>query len=65
MVRWLIVMFLALVIFSGLRPWLEKVGLGRLPGDFRFRLFGREWFIPLASSVLLSAIAAGVAAMLS
>lgn len=65
MIRWLIVMFLALVIFSGLRPWLEKVGLGRLPGDFRFRLFGREWFVPLASSVLLSAIAAGVAAMLS
>ena len=30
------------------------MGLGRLPGDFRFRLFGREWFIPLASTVLLS-----------
>ncbi len=65
MIRWLIVMFLALVIFSGLRPWLEKVGLGRLPGDFRFRLAGREWFLPLASSVLLSAIAAGVAALLT
>ena len=65
MIRWLIVMFLALVIFSGLRPWLEKVGLGRLPGDFRFRLAGREWFIPLASSVLLAAIAAGVAAVLT
>lgn len=64
MIRWLIVMFLALVIFSGLRPWLEKIGLGRLPGDFRFRLAGREWFIPLASSVLLAAIAAGVGALL-
>ncbi len=64
MTRWLIVMFLALVIFSGLRPWLEKIGLGRLPGDFRFRLAGREWFIPLASSVLLAAIAAGVSALL-
>jgi Protein of unknown function (DUF2905) len=57
MMRWLIVVFLALLIFSGLRPWLEKLGLGRLPGDFRFRLFGREWFVPLASSVLLSFIA--------
>lgn len=64
MTRWLIVMFLALVIFSGLRRWLEKIGLGRLPGDFRFRLAGREWFIPLASSVLLAAIAAGVSALL-
>ncbi|MEP7057090.1 MAG: DUF2905 domain-containing protein [Caldimonas sp.] len=57
MIRWLIVVFLALVIFSGFRSWLEKIGLGRLPGDFRFRLAGREWFIPLTSSVLLSFVA--------
>jgi hypothetical protein len=57
MLRWLIVIFLALLIFSGLRPWLEKIGLGRLPGDFRFRLFGREWFVPFASSVVLSLLA--------
>lgn len=57
MIRWLFVIFVALLIFSGLRHWLEKFGLGRLPGDFRFRLFGREWFIPLASGVLLSFVA--------
>jgi Protein of unknown function (DUF2905) len=57
MLRWLFVIFLALIIFSGLRPWLEKLGLGRLPGDFRFRLFGREWFVPLTSSVALSFVA--------
>lgn len=55
--RWLIVVFVSLLIFSGLRPWLEKIGLGRLPGDFRFRLFGREMFVPLASSMLLGFIA--------
>jgi hypothetical protein len=60
-IRWLVVVFLALLIFSGLRPWLEKLGLGRLPGDFRFRLFGRDWFVPLASSLVLSFIAMGVA----
>ncbi len=54
MIRWLIVVFLALVLINGLSPWLQRMGLGRLPGDFRFRLFGREWFIPLASTVLLS-----------
>ncbi|HEX6707509.1 MAG TPA: DUF2905 domain-containing protein [Albitalea sp.] len=64
MIRWLIVVFLALVIFSGLRPWLEKMGLGRLPGDFRFRLFGREIFVPLASSIVLSFIAMLVAKVL-
>ena len=64
MIRWLIVVFLALVIFSGLRPWLEKMGLGKLPGDFRFRLFGREFFVPLASSIVLSFIAMLVAKVL-
>jgi hypothetical protein len=61
MLRWLIVVLLALIIFSGLQKWLEKLGFGRLPGDFRFRLFGREWFIPLASTLLLSMLAAAIA----
>ena len=56
MIRWFLVILLALVLFSALRPWLEKLGLGRLPGDFRFRLAGREWFIPLSSSLLLSGL---------
>ena len=64
MIRWLIVVFIALLLFSGLRPWLEKLGLGRLPGDFRFRLFGREFFIPLASSVVLSLLAMAVSKLL-
>ena len=57
MIRWLVVIFLALLIFSGLRTWLEKIGLGKLPGDFRFRIFGREVFLPVTSSVLLSFLA--------
>jgi Protein of unknown function (DUF2905) len=56
-IRWLVVVFIALLLFSGLRPWLEKFGLGKLPGDLRFRLFGREWFLPFASSVVLSLLA--------
>lgn len=54
MLRWLIVIFLALVFINGLSPLLQRLGLGRLPGDFKFKLFGRDWFIPLASTVLLS-----------
>ena len=64
MIRWLVVVVIALLLFSGLRPWLEKLGLGKLPGDFRFRLFGREWFIPLASSVVLSVLAMLIAKLL-
>ncbi|MCU0813280.1 MAG: DUF2905 family protein [Burkholderiaceae bacterium] len=29
--RWLIVFLLAFLVFNGLRGWLEKIGLGRLP----------------------------------
>lgn len=57
MLRWLFVIFLALLIFNGLSGWLEKIALGRLPGDFHFRIGGREWHLPIASAVLLSFIA--------
>ena len=58
--RWLLVFLLAFVLFNGLAVWLRKIGLGRLPGDFSFRWRGREYFVPLASSVLLSLIAMGI-----
>jgi hypothetical protein len=56
MIRWVLVIFLALVIFSQLLPWLEKLGVGRLPGDVRFTLFGRDFSLPFASTILLSTV---------
>ena len=64
MIRWLIAIFLVLMVFTGLHRWLEKLGLGRLPGDFRFRLSGREFFVPIGSSVLLSLIALALSKIL-
>ena len=61
MLRWLLVIFLALVLVNGFSALLRRLGLGRLPGDFHFRLFGREWVIPLASSVVLSLVAGLIA----
>ena len=55
--RWLLVFLLACVLFNGLRGWLGKVGLGKLPGDFSFRVRGREWYVPLTSSVVLTVLA--------
>ena len=54
--RWLIVFLLACLVFNGLQHWLRRVGLGRLPGDFHFRAGGRDWYVPLASSVVLSVL---------
>ena len=55
--RWLLIFLLACLLFNGLRGWLGKVGLGKLPGDFSFRVRGREWFVPLTSSVVLTVLA--------
>ena len=57
MIRWFIVIFLALVFVSWFTPLLQKLGFGKLPGDLRFKLFGREWNLPFATTILLSLIA--------
>lgn len=64
MFRWLIVVLLALILINGLTPWLQRLGFGRLPGDIRFKLFGREIFIPLTTTILLSLVAAGISRIL-
>lgn len=64
MIRWVLTIFLALVVFSAALPWLEKLGVGRLPGDVRFTLFGRKFFLPFASTLLLSMIVVVVARFL-
>jgi hypothetical protein len=60
MLRWLLVLFVALVFISWLTPFLSKLGFGKLPGDLRFRLFGRDWWLPFTSTVLLSVVASVV-----
>ena len=58
MYRWLLVVCLALLLINSVTPWLQKLGFGRLPGDIRFRIFGREIFIPLTSTIILSIVCA-------
>lgn len=57
MLRWLIVTLLALVLISWLAPTLQRLGFGRLPGDFSFTFRGRLICIPLGSTVVLSLVA--------
>ena len=57
MIRWMLVIFLALILISWFTPLLQKLGFGKMPGDFRFKLFCREWFIPLTTTILLSMLA--------
>jgi hypothetical protein len=64
MIRWILVIFLALMLINWVSPLLQRLGFGKLPGDFRFRLFGRDWFIPLATTVILSLVAGVISKML-
>ena len=64
MIRWLIVVFIALMIINAFTPWFKKLGLGRLPGDLRFTLFGREFFLPLTTTILLSALASVISKLI-
>lgn len=54
--RWLLTMFIALVVLTALQPWLRRLGIGRLPGDLNFRIGGRDYSFPFASTVLMTVL---------
>jgi hypothetical protein len=54
--RFVITLFVALIVLAALQPWLQKLGVGRLPGDLRFRLGKREILLPFASTLLLTVL---------
>lgn len=64
MIRWVLVVFLVLLLIQGVSPWLNKLGFGRLPGDFRFKIFGKEFFIPITTTLILSMVCALIAQVL-
>jgi hypothetical protein len=51
---WLVILGLALVVLGLAWPWIEKLGLGRLPGDFRFEREGFSFYFPLTTSIIVS-----------
>jgi hypothetical protein len=61
MMKWLATLALALLVLGLLTPWLNRLGLGRLPGDLRFKHKRGVFYFPFTSvvlgSLLLSLIA--------
>ena len=56
--KWLVVIVLMVIITGVLRPGtVRALRLGHLPGDLHFRVFGRAFHLPFASTLLLSLIA--------
>ena len=54
MLKWLLVFFLACVVFSTVIPRLARFGIGRMPGDFRFRIGKTEIPVPFGSTLLFA-----------
>lgn len=59
--RFLLILLLSLLIFNRFGDWLSRRGFGRLPGDIRVRIGGRELFVPLGSGVALFLVASVIA----
>ena len=64
MLKWLLTLAVALAVLTAASPWLARLGLGRLPGDVRVRVKGRDYFLPFTTTILLSLAATAIARLL-
>ena len=60
MSRFLMTLGIVLFIAGLIWPVLQKVGLGRLPGDFVIERENFRLYLPLGTSVLISALVTAV-----
>lgn len=56
MARWLIIFGIVLVAAGLLWPWLQKLGLGRLPGDIVIERDGLRVYVPIVTSIVISVV---------
>jgi len=56
MQRFLITMGIILVLLGIVWPWLQKMGLGRLPGDIHISRDSFDYYFPLTTSIIISII---------
>jgi len=56
MLKWLLVIVVGVVVICAASPWLARRGLGHLPGDVTVRWRGRTLYLPITTTLLLSAL---------
>jgi hypothetical protein len=56
MQRWLIILGITLLLAGLFWPLLQKIGLGRLPGDIVIERENFRLYLPLATSLLVSVV---------
>lgn len=60
MQRWLVILGAVLVVTGLLWPWLQKLGLGRLPGDIVVERENVRFYLPLGTSLLISIVLSAI-----
>ncbi len=50
------IIFIGLCVLTSAIPWLQKLGIGKLPGDLNLSVFGRKIQIPIASTMLIAVV---------
>jgi hypothetical protein len=56
MARWLIGIGVALILAGLMWPWIQKLGLGRLPGDIVIERGDARIYIPIVTSIVVSVV---------
>jgi hypothetical protein len=56
MAKTLITIGIVLVIVGLCWPLLQKLNLGRLPGDFVFKSWNFKFYFPLTTSIVISVV---------
>ena len=54
MLKWLVTLSAALLILGLFTPWLNRLRLGRLPGDLRIKRARGTFYFPFTSVSLMS-----------
>jgi hypothetical protein len=54
--RYLVFLGAAILVVGLAWPWLEKLGLGRLPGDIHVHRGNSSFHFPLTTSVVVSLV---------
>ncbi|MFA5529719.1 MAG: DUF2905 domain-containing protein [Thiohalomonadaceae bacterium] len=52
--RILVILGIVLLIAGLAWPWLQRLGLGRLPGDIAIQRDGFRFYFPITTSIIVS-----------
>ena len=56
MARWLVIFGILCIVLGLAWPWIEKLGLGRLPGDMHIERDGFHFYFPIVTCLIVSAV---------